>query len=287
MDSTGCSLEEYRQVLGEHAEIVMADKRTSTSYPRSVMSAFQIAIDGAIAVEPNAAHVLSLCAFFSPDGIPLDLLIRSFNQRAEDAPDPLRLDNAVAALRRYALVHRDSHGLSLHRLIQLAARSRLSSEEAAAYAGQAVCLVFSDLEIDVWDVRRGPALAPLLPHAIAAANIADEMDVEPLVTSRVFNQLGLYVYQRANVDEAEAYFERSVSIAEKKLGENHLAVSYGLNSLADLYRYRGEVDRALEVCERAIAIRKRDLQPDDIFLGQSFGNLGRNLSEPKPLGRGS
>lgn len=275
MDSTGCSIDTYRQLLEQHAEIVLADSRLPDGYPRSVMSAFQLSIEAAISIRPDAEHLLNLCAFLAPDSIPIELLVRSINVQEVDTPVAISLENAIVALRRYALVHRDSEGLSLHRLIQLAVRARLSAEEHATYAGEAVKLLFSDLEIDVWDIRRGPIITPLLPHAIAATNLADELDAEPLLTARLFNQIGLYLYQRANIREAEAYFRRSISIAESKLGTDHLAVTYGLNSMADLLRYRGDVELALEYCERAIAIRKCDLKPDDILLGQSFGNLGR------------
>ena len=179
MDSTGCSIDSYRQLLERHADIVLADSRLPDGYPRSVMSAFQLSIEAAISIRPDSEHLLNLCAFLAPDSIPIDLLVRSINVQEVDTPGAISLENAIAALRRYALVHRDSEGLSLHRLIQLAVRARLSAEEHATYAGEAVTLLFSDLEIDVWDIRRGPIITPLLPHAIAAANLADELDAEP------------------------------------------------------------------------------------------------------------
>jgi hypothetical protein len=76
-----------------------------------------------------AAALLRLCAFLAPDDIPLSLVRAAAGELAGEAgaelADGIKLERAVASLRRYALAGRLGDGLRVHRLVQLVLRSRL------------------------------------------------------------------------------------------------------------------------------------------------------------------
>ena len=112
---------------------------------------------------PKSLELLSIAAFYAPDDIPRSLLESSI-------PDPLEFNEAVAGLRRYALVDADEETISVHRLIQQAARDRLpdpSKWAEIAVRSVAAAFPYNKHEIATWSPS-----ARLLPHAIEAAGFS-------------------------------------------------------------------------------------------------------------------
>ena len=117
--------------------------------------------------------------------------------------------------------------------------------------------------------------ATLLRRALAIREVALGPD-HPLVAESL-GDLADEVRSLRDFDEALPLLERSLRIQEAALGPDHPGVVAALNRLANLYtsrRGRGDVDTAMALYERALAISEADADADRRALGKLHYNLG-------------
>ncbi len=60
----------------------------------------------------------------------------------------------------------------------------------------------------------------------------------------MLNQVGYYLYYRAQYGEAEPLYQRAIAINEKALGPEHPDLAIYLNNLATLYKEQGKYGEA-------------------------------------------
>jgi tetratricopeptide (TPR) repeat protein len=229
--------------------------------------------------QPTATGLLKVCAFLAPDDIPYSLL----RDHASALPKPLdhmvtddlQWDDALKALRHYALIEAAEESLSIHRLVQAITRDRLAVEERAQWAEaamQCVAALFpSGNAAD--DPRTWPIYARLFPHASSAISHVGEMD-NAKANSTLLLQMGFYLERRAQFAEARPYFERALAISEQVLGPEHPDTALSLNNLGYLLQAQGDLAGAKPYYERALAISEQVLGPEHPDTALSLNNLG-------------
>jgi Tfp pilus assembly protein PilF len=275
MADTGGSLQHYRQLFEEHHAALLRQGRLSTEYPDTVATTWALSIDK---VDGAARALLNLCAFFAPEGIPLDAI----REEARRLPSPLdsvaadavRLDSAIAGLLQFSLIGRKGEDLSVHRLVQAVVRDRLEDAERQAWAAAAVGLLDARFPLDSDDVRTWPVCAQLLTHALQAAHWAEEFAAAPEVTGRLLNQAGLYLRGRAEFTSARALLERALRIGEAALGAQHPTVATRLNNLGLVLQDLGDFVGARALFERALRIDEAVYGPDHPEVGTDANNFG-------------
>ena len=124
--------------------------------------------------------------------------------------DSIKLNDAVAALRRYSLINIADDKISIHRLVQAVILDSLAEDEKKRWAEAAVKLVNKAFPFDSDDVRTWPVCSSLLSHALASTKLAEELQVAPEATARLLNQAGLYLSGRADLLEAKKLYERAL-----------------------------------------------------------------------------
>jgi tetratricopeptide (TPR) repeat protein len=242
---TACSLEEYLQSYRERG-LALLD-RTGDPDHASVRLTFGLALEqmqsravfGAVAVE-----LLLLCAFLQPDAIPEGVLATYQKEHFEAA---------YAAFLAYSLVSRnpESQTLTIHRLVQLAARELLSPEERAPWRQRAVHAVADatpDFEYEDW-----PLCEQLLPQWRVCARLIQEDRLQTPQAVHLLYQLGRYLRARASYDEAAGVLDAAITLSEQVHGSVHLTTADVLEECACLCR---EQDRAQE----AEALHLRSLE---------------------------
>jgi tetratricopeptide (TPR) repeat protein len=280
IEETGGSLQHYRDLFEQHHAALLRQGRLSTDYPDTVATTWTLSIGK---VDEAARALLNLCAFFAPEGIPLDAI----REEAGDLPSPLdsvaadavRLDSAIAGLLRFSLIGRKGEDLSVHRLVQAVVRERLEDAERQAWAAAAVGLLIRRFPRDSDDIREWPVCARLLTHALQAAHWAEESAVAPEATSRLLNQAGLYLSGRADFAGARALFERALRIGEAALGAEHPTVATRLNNLGNVLQDLGDYAGARALFERALRIGEAALGVEHPRVATYANNLGLVLQD--------
>jgi tetratricopeptide (TPR) repeat protein len=275
IEDTGGSLQHYRALLeGHHAEL-LRQGRLSTEYLDTVSTTWELSIGK---VDETARALLTLCAFFAPEGIPLDAI----REEAVGLPPPLdvvaadavRLDSAIAGLLRFSLIGRKGDDLSVHRLVQAVVRERLEGAERQAWAAAAVNLLNTRFPFESDDVRNWPVCARLLQHALQATHGAEALAAAPEATSRLLNQAGLYLRGRAEFTGARVLYERALRIDEAALGMEHPTVAIRLNNLGRVLREQGDYAGARALYERALRTGEAALGAEHPRVATYANNLG-------------
>jgi tetratricopeptide (TPR) repeat protein len=273
------SLGDYLQRLQRYPEVALAMGEPRDRDPADTVAVtWQVSLDRVRPV-PGALELLQVCAFLAPDDIPRKLVARPLDPPPEDAglaalaTTPFALDQAVAALRRYGLVKATEQALALHGLLQHVVRASLAREVAASRAGVAVRLLWAAFPDDSNVVGSWPLSALLLPHALAAADRADTLQAEPQATAGLLNQVGDYLWWRAEVRQARQLYQRAHAILEARLGPNHRDVGRVLNNLGNAQRGVGDLRAARNAHEGARAILEARLDPGHADVGRCLNNL--------------
>jgi tetratricopeptide (TPR) repeat protein len=280
-------------------------RHAPADYGRTVAKTFAVAIDEAARLHPAAEPLIVHAAMLAPDPIPLFL----FAEAHDKFDEPLRtalaydgLDEAVAALRAFALVDRETiaderdaavttDAIRLHRLVRKVAAQRGGgqAEPMRQVLAAALAAVYPD------DACDNPAswrrCAPLTPHLLSICRVETADDAANVRCADLLDRAGSYFYRRAAYVEARPLFERSLAIREKTLGPEHPDTAKGLNGLAVLLVDQFDFVGARQLVERALAINENVQGPEHpdtttnldnlAFLLQAQGDLvgGRLLYE--------
>ena len=256
----------------------------------TVAKTFALAIDEAARLHPGAEPLIVHAALLAPDPLPLFL----FAEAREKFGSPLAfalegegLDEAVAALRAFALVDREpiaderdptltTDCIRLHRLVRQVAQARREGkgrEAARRTLVEALAAVYPEGVFNdpaVWPrARRLDAIAlALVGDAAALPRGVDEQasDILNGLASYRYGALGAYA-------AARPLNERALAIREKVLGPEHPDTANSLDNLALLLQAQGELAAARPLNERALAIREEVLGPEHSDTATSLNNL--------------
>lgn len=246
----------------------------------TVATTWQVSVERVQSI-PGAVPLLEICAFLGPEEIPRDLLSQRLGAEVEEfaelGDDPFAFDEAIAAVRRYGLVKVSEEALVMHRLLQQVIRDRLNPDQRASRIVSVVRLIRGVFPADSSDPQAWPVCAQLLPHVLAVTSHAQPLDIEPDATAWLLTEAGQYLWQRGDLDQAQALLERALAIREGHLGAEHPDTAQSINDLALVRHDQGAYDEARALHERALAIRESQLGPDHVDTAQSFNNLGRTL----------
>jgi tetratricopeptide (TPR) repeat protein len=291
LEQAGAYIEECGGSIAHYLELFKAQRREllgqgqgTPDYPESVATTWELSFQKVKQQAPAAADLLNLCAFLAPDDIPRELLAQGAAELpkglARVIKDPLALDKALAALRRYALMEIAADALAVHRLVQAVARDRLGKRAREKWAGAAVALVNATLSEDVdTNLETWPWYARLLPQALAAAGQAEALGAARPAAGRVLNQVGFYLQIRAEFQAAKSAYGRALALDEAAFGPNHPQVAIRVNNLGRVLQDLGDLQGAKAYMERALGIDEAAFGPKHPKVAIRVNNLGSVLRD--------
>ena len=277
----GVSFAEYRKRFkAAPARLLDADKDASADYHGglTVAKTFALAIDEAAKLHPAAEPLIVNAALLAPEPIPLFL----FSEGRETFGGPLAtllagdgLDEAIAALRAFALVERQTitderdpsfstETIRVHRLVRAVAAKRLQGEAVETARGTLIRAVNAVYPLMVFDdpngwprARRLDAVAlGLVANALPPPNGAEE------AAGILLNLLASYRHGPvAAYREARPLFELAVSIY-RAIDPEHPAMGTIICNLALLCEDQGDFANADPLFRRALAIREKAFGPN-------------------------
>ncbi|MBM3330913.1 tetratricopeptide repeat protein [candidate division WOR-3 bacterium] len=264
ISATGMSFRDYQQLFIERQPEMMGLGKPE-DYRSTIAATWNISIVQAARDAPAAEKILSVCSFLGAEPIPYAVI---------DAvqPDRVARNSGIAALRKYSLVDVTDSALVVHRLVQAAARSKLSGEDAFATGESALAAVDSALPTPT-EPSEWAEFAQFLPHVKAVLAIAARSVDARLARARALNETGLYLRAMAQQREALPLLESAVAEYTSVLGDEHPSVATAINNLALVTGDLGMIETATSLHQRALAIRRRALPPDQPDIAQSLNNL--------------
>ena len=290
------SLADYAtRFKAEPARLLDGERDAAADYHdrTTVAKSFALAIEAAAVVHPASEMLIVLCSLLAPEPVPLFFFAETLGKPG----GPLEgdwLDEAVAALRAFALVERQmisderdpnfiTETIRLHRLVREVAADRCPDaerENARCALMRALAAVYPD---EISDARTWPRARRL------DALVLDLLDVTPPeaveeAAGRLLHGLATYrQYALGAFAQARPLYERALALREKRLGADHPDTAETLNNFALSLREEGNYGAARALLERALAINEKAFGPAHAATAMSVNNLALLLREQRDL----
>jgi tetratricopeptide (TPR) repeat protein len=288
----GISLAEYRKRFEAAPARVLDDRRHAPAEYHdglTVAKTFGLAIEEAAKLHPAAEPLIVHAALLAPEPIPLFLFAETREKFGEPLATALMgdgLDEAVAALRTFALLNRETiaddrdpaittETVRLHRLVREVAAARRGGEQRENVRRRLIAslaLVYpndDDINPTSW-----PCCALLTLHLLTLCETEIADAAANLESADLLARAGKYFFGRGAYSEAQPIHERALSIREKALGREHPDTAKSLDSLVVVHIYQRDYAVARPLCERALTIREKALGPEHPDTARSLNNLG-------------
>ncbi len=254
----------------------------------TVATTWQLSLDQLGAV-PGATALLELCAFLAPDDVPRSLLERLGGLAevpaglAVLAEDAVALDEAVGGLRRFGLLKASPEAVAVHRLVQQVVRDRLGLERRRELVAVALRLLQAASPNAHTDPDAWPAYAQLLSHVLAAIGHAEALGIDLERATWLLTDVGLYLWRRADYQQARTLLERALANREARLGSDQLEIAQSVHGVAVVLHAQGDLDAARALYERALAIYEARLGADHPTIATSLNDLATVLRDQGDL----
>jgi hypothetical protein len=148
IEETGCSLADYQHYYRRRRTALLKRRGgLSVDHPEPITTTWSLSFEKVEQVNFAAAELLRLCAFLHPDSIPEEIIIYGAAHLgpvlAPLVNDPLALNEAIALLRAYGLIRRDSMAkvLRVHRLVQAVLQDTMDDQVRRQWVERAVLMV--------------------------------------------------------------------------------------------------------------------------------------------------
>ena len=260
VDETGMALGAYRDLLASRRGAVL-ERGTPAFYEHTVAATFGLAYDRAQGESPTAAGVLGRAALLAPDDIPVELVASA---------DPVADEDALAVLRRLALVRRHGDAVAVHRLVGAVVRQGMGPKETAVRATAVLTALRRAFPAPAHDHRSWSLSARLLPHVLAFADHAPET----AELGALLNSAGNYLASRGQLRPATEVLQRALRVLETASVPDQSGVAVTLGNLGLVTASVGDLGAARELQERALRIKETEYGPSHPEVAVTLGNLG-------------
>lgn len=277
MLATGRTMDEYLALL-ETQRSTLLDRGQPLGYDARVASTWSVSFDYLAARHPESVHLLRLLSCYSPDPVPVHLLLEPSDDKTRRLVDvegvagllnPLTLDEAIAALGRFSLTSPPRHGsVSVHRLVQAVTLDRLAEGERRTYRLTAEFLLEETTPGTPENPESWGVYSQLLPHTLLILNPRSPAS---FLAAR-------YLWAKGDHISARKLWERITADASGALGPDSDRAFEASNNLALVLFSTGRVDESRQRLQEAIAARRREgSEHEGPLLAAALNNLAAVL----------
>jgi tetratricopeptide (TPR) repeat protein len=271
-ETPGMTLQNYLKIFRERHQELWKNESPPINYPDTVATTWSISIESVRKENPASLELLNLCAFLASEDIPTSLFKKPFI-------DDLQFGVMIKCLKKYSLIDVTSEKISIHRLVQLVTRDHLKEGEKKRWIARAIFLLTDTFVFHPDDPKTWLESSRILPHAVAVAYFAEEEAIELDLTAQLIGNVGGYLFQFAEYNQARVLDERALNIAERVYGPYHKEVATGANNLGLVLKYLGNFTEAKIQLERALQINEKLFGPKHERVAAAANNLGSVLQD--------
>ncbi|MEO3749611.1 FxSxx-COOH system tetratricopeptide repeat protein [Streptomyces sp. B6B3] len=275
LDQTAAWLRNGPVTVRQFVDQLQSDAETrsgeqfAVEYPTAFAAVHDVTAEWLERESPAAARLLDLSAFLSPDGVSFQV-IQSPAMRARLAEvdpelrDSMRLREVLTTLagRALAQVDQATETFKVHRLTQLARRTRMTPEQREECRRQ-VLGVLAELappDIDADDPRQAQVFAELDKHLLVSGALTSD---DPQVRRWVANQVR-YRFRRNDWKSARDLGERVLADWRERFPEDIPTLRLA-TQVANAHRALGAYDAALEMDQATLRTQRKVLRPQDPY----------------------
>ena len=237
-----------------------------------VKAAFELSWEN---LSESAQQLGCLLSLFALAPIPWQLVENSSTEEDKEQLETTRIELETLHL----LQTEDNY--QLHQLIQEFFREKQKNLNIADLQKSNLCQAIVEIakkipyQTTLSDITR---FIPYIPHLIETANFyLKSVDDDNLF--RLFTSLGRFYQGQGAYSQALPWYEKCLSICQKRLGEEHTDVATSLNNLAALYKNQGRYEEAEPLYLRAIEIAKKTLGEEHPSIATRLNNLALLYSD--------
>lgn len=255
---------------------------TAGGYPRTVATTWLSDLQATGQLNSAALAVLQSSAYWSPERIPLELLVLGSEHfsvlgsgRDCVALDAGMVSDVVRALQRFSLIDIDPgfRSYTVHPLVHRVVRESLSESlkrDIAQVAIRSLNSAFPSASYDNW-----PLCASLLPHAQHAEPYVDPFGFTYRDAGSVLNEAASFLRMRGEYILAEDMHLHNVRLARDSGSLAELATA--LNNLACVYVDVEEPLRASRLFKESLQLQASHGEGSASELWVSYNNIARSL----------
>lgn len=271
---TGITIAQYRDMLRRYPERTTDAAPGGSDPARTVARIWRITLDALQGRDPRAVDILRIAAWYAPTGIPRALF-------AALAEDPIDLAQLFGLLADYNMITLDRAGITVHRLVQMVARTPSGSggdphrdaDRITAAHDRAAELMRGELPGEpTRNVSGWPTWRALLPHVEALLD-AGKPEEDTAEVDLILTLAGQFLEGQGQLRQATGYFGRSLTAAIRLFGEDDPSTLVSRGNLAGVYEAAGDLERAIPLLVRTLEDRVRVLGEDHPSTLVSRNNL--------------
>ena len=280
IEETQITLLEYRKLLSTSKEkILLWRGATLSDHPESVASTFSLSFQKVEQENSEAADLLRLFAFLSPDAIPEELIKErphKLSLRFQDVVnDPFTLNEAIRTLLKYSLIRRNSNAqtLTIHRLVQLIIAGTMDEDTKIQWVKLAVYSINQAFPNGMNTEEKREHKKRLFPQVQTCFSLIEQRNLSFPEAAELLRKSVTYLLYQQSSAEALFYSKRLLMIHEQLSGPQHPDIAFALNAIARSYSRLEQNELAESYYQRAIAMRQKILGPENLMTLNSMSNL--------------
>ncbi len=113
--------------------------------------------------------------------------------------------------------------------------------------------------------------AALLPHA---EQLIKQIQADSETQAFLYHQSAVFYDSMANYENALVYYQKSLAIREKVLGDKHPSTASSYNNIGALYKSQGDYENALVYYQKSLTIQEKVLGYEHPDTATSYNNIG-------------
>ncbi len=279
IEETGCRVSDYiARFQSEGARLLHRRGDVSTEHPDSVNVTFSLCFEKLHETHSAAADLLHLCAFLAADAIPEEIITEGAVELGpmlqQVALDPFILDDVLATLRRYSLLHRHSETktLAMHRLVQTVLIDKMDENTRRQWVERTVKAVNHTFP-DIQDASFLPRSQYYLSHAQVCVDHIIRWQFTFPEAARLLHQVGVYFLLHSFYQQAEGPLRKATALYEQIEDTDHLRIAEAINDLALLYYNQAKYSEAEPLFLRSLDIAVQGVGPEHSRVAETLCNL--------------
>jgi tetratricopeptide (TPR) repeat protein len=281
IEQTRISCADYLRRFEAYWAELLESGRSEGEYPDAVSMTWELACREVEHANLDAAALLKVMAYLAPSE-----MTRAFLRKTTATLPPplgstfghsLALDDALNALRRFALIGGNDRSVVVHRFVGALTRDRLSQEHQRNWCEVALDMMQKSFAFDAMNTESWPACAEAFPHALSAADHAQAADVQPGPTSKLLNAVGEYLQTIGQFEQARSVFQRALLLCDRAHGVDNPRRSAIANNLGRVLKRLGDLALARVYFEEALELDQSHYGQQHHHVAEVINNYGTVL----------